>query len=128
MKTVPADEHIRRVRLAKARQFKAVADDALELAPDGSDVADAVVTLLIHAGIAAADALCAKELQVHAKGDSHKDSTRLVSSINPAAGQHLKRLLDMKTRAGYGHDPVSATQLQQAERSASFLLSLANTT
>lgn len=125
MKTVPANESVRRGRLAKAQQFKAVADDTLALADDEKDVADAVVTLLVHAGIAASDAICAKALHEHAKGENHKDATTLLQTVNPEAARHLLRLLGMKTRAGYGHDPVNKTQLEQAERSAATLIEIA---
>lgn len=125
MKTVPANESVRRGRLAKAQQFKAVADDALALADDEKDIADAVVTLLVHAGIAASDAICAKALHEHAKGENHKDAATLLQTVNPEAARHLLRLLGMKTRAGYGHDPVNKTQLEQAARSAATLIEIA---
>ena len=125
MKTTPAGESVRLGRLAKALQFKAVADDALALAQDGSDVADAVVTLFVHAGIAASDAPCARKLHVHSKGSDHMEAVALLRTVNQTASQHLKRLLSMKTRAGYGNDPATNEQLQLAERSASALISLA---
>ena len=125
MKTVPANESVRRGRLAKALQFKAVADDALALADEGHGVADAVVTLLVHAGIAASDAICAQALHEHAKGENHMEAAMLLHTVNPAAAKRLKRLLGMKTRAGYGHDPVTNYQLQQAERSAAALIDFA---
>lgn len=48
---------IRVGRLAKARQFLLAADTIAAVVND-SEVADAYVTLCVHAGIAAADVLC----------------------------------------------------------------------
>lgn len=62
VRTVSADDNVRRGRLAKARQFLRVAEDARDLADDEATVGDAAVTLYVHAGIAAADAICARAL------------------------------------------------------------------
>lgn len=55
-------------RLAKARQFADAAHDVLALAGEADDVADAFVTLAVHAGIAAADVICCVRLGRHARG------------------------------------------------------------
>ncbi|OIH83438.1 hypothetical protein BLJ79_15270 [Arthrobacter sp. UCD-GKA] len=125
MKTVPAGAGVRRGRLAKAVQFRKVATDALELADEAKDVADAVVTLCVHAGIAAADAICAFSLGEHAKGDDHREAVKLLATVDGEAAQHLGRLLKMKTKAGYGHDPVSGDNLKQAQRCMNLLLDAA---
>ncbi|RLP76397.1 hypothetical protein D9V32_05880 [Mycetocola tolaasinivorans] len=122
-KTVPADDVVRRGRLAKAEQFLHVADDALELAlTDTLGVGDAAVTLYVHAGIAAADALCAGALGHHAQGQDHQDAISLLGTVNTAAARELSALLAMKTRAGYGHDPISASNLRRASRAARALV------
>jgi len=46
---------IREGRMAKAKQFVDAAETVEALADDPNDVADAYVTLCVHAGIAAAD-------------------------------------------------------------------------
>jgi hypothetical protein len=48
---------VREGRLDKANQFVAVARDVADLADQAQDVADAYVTLLVDAGIAATDVL-----------------------------------------------------------------------
>lgn len=76
---VQADEQVRRGRLAKAKQCMRVAEDAEEL--DGGDgVADAAVALYVHAGIVAADAICARALGVHARGQDHQEAIELLAS------------------------------------------------
>ncbi|MDO5512210.1 hypothetical protein [Corynebacterium sp.] len=126
-RTVPADDHVRRGRLTKARQFLAVADDARDLHDSDETVADACVTLYVHAGIAAADAVCARHLGRHAKGQSHEEAVQLLAMVDRTAAQDLSVLLGMKTRAGYGHDSVTATQVLRASRLASRLVDLALT-
>lgn len=83
-KTVTADDSVRRGRIAKAKQFLQVADDARELAVDDFEVADA--------------------------------------AVDSGASIYLNNLLAMKTRAGYGHDPISHTNLVRAERAARALM------
>ena len=48
--------------MAKAKQFVEAAETVESLADDANDVADAYVTLCVHAGIAAADVICCKRL------------------------------------------------------------------
>lgn len=124
-RTVAADKVVQQGRLAKAKQFLQVADDARELS-DGDDVADACVTLYVHAGIAAADAICAGALGKHSKGQDHQDAIALLASVDKQASTSLGVLLGMKTRAGYGHDPISGTKLTSAERAARSLVAKAS--
>jgi len=120
-RTVPADETVRRGRLGKAKQFLRVADDALEL-EEGRGAGDAAVSLYVLAGIAAADAICARALGQHSKGQDHQDAIALLASVDREASKWLSTLLGMKTRAGYGHDPVGAERLRSAQRAASSLV------
>ncbi len=118
IRTVPAEDGARRGRLAKATQFQSVAEDVLELAAVHTGVADAAVTLFVHAGIAAADAICAAALGKYARGQDHGEAVGLLNSVDPESARALNTLLGMKTRAGYGHTPVSGAQLARAERAA----------
>lgn len=120
-RVVRADENVRRGRLAKAKQFMRVAEDAEEL-DEGDGVADAAVTLYVHAGIAAADALCARALGLHAHGQDHQNAITLLASVDKDAAADLRVLLAMKTRAGYGYDPISAERLARAQRAARSLV------
>lgn len=123
-KTIGADTSVRQGRLAKAQQFLQVADDARELSED-NEVADAAVTLYIHAGIAAADALCAAALGEHAQGTDHRQAVSLLGSVDKEAAKYLDTLLRMKTRAGYGHHPINESNLRKAARAATALVSQA---
>jgi hypothetical protein len=112
-------------RLGKAEQFFDAAVTVRDLADDEADVADAVVTLLVHAGIAAADALCCQALGEHAQGDNHNEAIGLVVRIRPD-GADLARalgiLLGAKTRAGYGHEPLDRDSRLRCERAAEKLV------
>ena len=62
MKTVPADDNVRRGRLAKALQCSQVAMEVLLLADEDRDVADEVVTPFVDAGVAASEPIRAARL------------------------------------------------------------------
>lgn len=125
MRAVAADKKARAGRLVKAKRFLRVADDARELA-DEDEVADAAVTLYVHAGIAAADAICAGALGMYARGENHQQAIQLLGTVDKAASSSLKTQLSMKTRAGYGHDPVSGNDLRRAARAARALVEKAS--
>ena len=68
----------RRGRLAKARQFLE-AVELVEALADEDDLLDAMVTLCVHAGIAAADVICCARLGEHATGQNHTEAVEAVS-------------------------------------------------
>lgn len=116
---------VREGRLAKANQFVAVARDVADLADQAKDVADAYVTLLVHAGIAAADVICCARLGEYAQGVDHNDAIALLKTADAAAARHLETLLKMKTRVGYGHTSASQEDLKKAQRAGDALLKAA---
>ena len=125
MRTAQGSEEIRLGRLNKAVQFQKVALDALDLAEEHHEVADAVATLCVHAGIAASDAICIARLGHFAQGQDHSEAAGLPRTVDATAAKHLTTLLAMKTRAGYGHHAVTTEQLKKATRAMSALLELA---
>jgi len=48
-----------------------------------------------------------------------------LKKANPEASVLLSRLLELKTKAGYGHRPVSAADIRKAESAHKKLLHLA---
>lgn len=127
-RTVECTPAIRSGRRAKARQFLDEAEKILELADDPADVADAYVTLLVHAGIAAADVICCAELGIHAQGESHNDAIALLAKANGRHAKDLRTLLAMKTKAGYSEIPVSSPERTRATRAAVRLVDAAEAT
>jgi hypothetical protein len=117
-------------RFTKAKQFLDAAATVRDLADDEADVGDAMVTLCVHAGIAAADVICCKALGHHAKGDDHRQAIAELSRVPPDGsrlGKDLRALLQIKTRAEYAAPPVSADQRKRAWRRAESLVEAART-
>jgi hypothetical protein len=112
-----------RVRVTQARSFLDVADLLLsednDLATPGTAAALAVL-----AGIAAADALCCMNIGRRARGQDHREATRLVAQVEPNGRAHsnaLARLLEIKDGAHYGTVYLSATRARTAIRNATTL-------
>ncbi len=111
--------------MAKAEQFADAAEVVRQVADEATDVADAYVTLCVHAGIAAADVVCAASLGVHAVGEHHQEAVALLARADKGASRHLAALLGMKTLAGYSHTPVSRDRAVRAGRAMDALLEAA---
>lgn len=121
-RTKPCTREIHAGRLRKAGQFAAAAATVADLADEASDVADAYVTLLIHAGIAASDVICCARLGEHAQTESHHEAVALLKKADPGSARPLEILLKMKTRIEYGHAPASLEDQKRAQRAADGLV------
>lgn len=124
-RTNPCTPEIRAGRLRKAEQFAEAAENVAELADEIDDVADAYVTLLVHAGIAAADVICCTRLGEHAQGENHNDGVALLRRADDSAARHLEILLRMKTRISYGHTSASHDDQKKAQRAVDALIKAA---
>lgn len=124
-RTIRADDAMRRGRLAKAEQFADAAVAVDLLAEEAADIADAYVTLCVHAGIAAADVICAARLGEFSRGENHDEAVALLATVDKALAAHLHALLAMKTLAGYSHTPVSGDRARRAGRAMAALLEAA---
>ncbi|ARU51828.1 putative urease superfamily metal-dependent hydrolase [Cellulosimicrobium cellulans] len=111
--------------MSKATQFAAAAHDVLDLADEAADVADAFVTLAVHAGIAAADVVCCVRLGRYSRSENHQDAVALLTAADGDAARHLSSLLRLKTRAGYSPSSVSSQDAVRAERAMDALVELA---
>jgi hypothetical protein len=128
-RTKACTQAIKAGRMQKAEQFADAAETIREFAPDEADVGDAYVTLLIHAGIAAADVICCDALGEHAHGESHTEAVELLRRVRPDGKElasALGSLLGAKTRAGYGHQPVNTQTRTRSMRAAEKLLRAAH--
>jgi hypothetical protein len=115
-------------RLRKAEQFLDAAATVRDLADDESDVGDALVTLCVHAGIAASDVICCKALGHFVQGEDHLQAVTELAKVSPGGkqlGNDLRALLQMKARAEYAAPPVSASQRKRAWRRAENLVTVA---
>ena len=115
-------------RLRKAEQFLEAARTVRDLAEDEAAIGDALVTLCVHAGIAASDVICCKALGHFVQGEDHLQAIAELSKVVPGGrrlGGDLRALLQMKTKAAYGAPPVSTEQRKRAWRRAESLVEAA---
>lgn len=122
MRTKPCAATIAQGRLNKSNQFITAAETIRDIADKDDEVADAYVTLCVHAGIAASDVICCGSLGKHAQGESHDEATALLASADKDAAKHLRTLLRLKTKAGYGHTPATKDEVKKASRAADVLI------
>lgn len=122
------NEEIASGRFRKAMQFLDVAEMVRDLANDESDVGDALVTLCVHAGVAASDVICCEAFGHFVQGEDHLQAIAELSRVTPdgvGLGKDLQALLQMKSRAGYAAPPVTADQRKRAWRRAERLVEAA---
>jgi hypothetical protein len=118
---------VRAGRLKKAREFR-LATDLLEESTSGQDdLADAYVTMCVHAGIAAADVICCRRLNVHHQGENHEEAVTMLGRVDRRLAGDLATLLRKKTAAGYGDRVSSAADRKQAKRAMERLVDSAET-
>lgn len=116
-------------RRRKMEVFVAAAEALLLFeGQDDPDVADALVSLRVTAGIAAADVICCSRLGRHATGRNHAEAVALLRQVDATLANHLRRLLNMKPKAQYGALAVSAQELRTSGRAADALLAAARET
>lgn len=109
-------------RRHKAEQFARATEIVDALADDEYDLIDAVVTLCVHAGIAASDVVCMRRLGTYMQSENHTDAVKHLRGADAAAASQLSTLLGMKTKAGYGYDSISGTDAKRAVRAMHALL------
>jgi hypothetical protein len=122
VRTQPCNAGIRRGRLRKAEQFIEAAHLIRDIADEHEDVADAYVTLCVHAGIAASDVICCTSLGEHAQGENHNEAIGLLTKADKNAAKHLNTLLKLKTKSGYSHTSSTAEEFKRAGRAAETLV------
>lgn len=121
MRRIERTPEIERGRRRKAERFADAARLVDEFDDDG-ELTDVIVTLCVHAGIAASDVICMKKLGTHVKGDNHAEAIAHLRSADREASSALASLLGMKTKAGYGFDSVSRADLTRAMRAMENLI------
>lgn len=87
------------------------------------------VGVAVLAGIAAADALCARRLLLIHRGEDHRAAADLLSGATPDGprlAMAFKRLIDLKDEAHYGVTLLSAAKARKAVGWARTLVARAN--
>ncbi|BBY62097.1 hypothetical protein [Mycolicibacterium helvum] len=118
-RTRPNTETIRRGRLKKAIEFL---DGAILI---DVDMPDAAVSLLVNAGIAAADVICVVRLGIYAAGENHNDAVALLAKADNGAEKHLRALLNVKSKVSYTHQSATADERKRSRRAAEALVEAA---
>ena len=108
-------------RLGKATQFLTAAE-LIASSIDDAELADAFITLCVHAGIAASDVICCAKLNEHSLGGNHNSAVGLLSQVDQDSAVHLRTLLDMKGHAGYSAVPSSPEYQESARIAAQALV------
>jgi hypothetical protein len=121
----PCTHEIRRGRLRKANQFIDAATLIADQAGAEASIADAFVTLCVHAGIAASDVICCARLGQYANGEDHSQAVALLAKADGGSAKHLRVLLAMKTKAGYSHARATISDAKRAVRAAEALVETA---
>ena len=112
-----------RFHLAKAKEFVRAATDSLDLGNHIAATGNAV-----HAGIAAADAICAMKAGAVWKGEHSQAAAHLEASGEAEgrqAARHLRRLLPLKSKAEYEPVPVPPAEAAGAVEAARRIVAIA---
>ncbi|MEZ0354825.1 hypothetical protein [Mycobacterium sp. SA01] len=118
-RTRPSSEAIRRGRLKKAVEFL---DSALLVEDDFPDPA---ISLLVNAGIAAADVICGVRLGIYAAGENHNEAVALLAKADAGTEKHLRALLNVKSKVSYTHQSATADERKRSRRAAEALVEAA---
>jgi hypothetical protein len=85
------------------------------------DTPNVSVDLLVDAGIAAAAVICCARLGLHATGQNHNEASVLLRQAEAGMENHLRTLLNLKTKVGYTHQPATVDERKKASRAAEAL-------
>jgi hypothetical protein len=110
--------------MRKAEGFLRAADEIC-LLDAASELQDPVVTLYVHAGIAATDVICCARLAKYSVGDNHAEAIALLKAADSPSAKHLQTLLSMKSKVGYSHERASPGDATKAGRAAGALVEAA---
>lgn len=66
--------------------------------------------------------ICCYRLGEYSSGESHNQAIELVKKVDTKLAADLRNLLQVKTLAGYGNDPVALDNRRRAKRSAQHLM------
>ncbi|MEO7803729.1 MAG: HEPN domain-containing protein [Actinomycetota bacterium] len=109
--------------LAKASQYLEAAQESLE-----SGWSDAAVSLAVHAGINAADAISGARQGIRSSGPDHSMAIKALGASGregAEAARYLRKLLPLKTLAEYDAAPISKQRAISALRSAEQIVAIA---
>ncbi len=106
-------------RMSKANEFFDAADHL------GDEMPNAAGDLYVDAGIAASDVICCVRLGVHSNTGNHSEAVALLRRADGGAERHLNTLLNLKNKAAYTHQDLTAVELKKMNSAAERLVEAA---
>lgn len=106
-------------RLSKANEFFDAAEHL------GEEMPNAAGDLYVDAGIAASDVICCVRLGVHSNTGKHSEAVALLKRADSGSERHLNTLLNLKNKAAYTHQDLTAAELKKMNRAAERLVEAA---
>ena len=126
MKTRKVDKHFYLNYIKKAEDFLRECENAIE-----NKNWNSAVSLAIHSGICAADALCIFSLGERSAGESHEEFTQLINKIDikdiNIKIRQLSSLIKFKNSAEYSENLMEEKDALSAKQNAERLLSWVKT-
>lgn len=126
VKTKGCPPEVRAGRFKKAIGFLKAADFIEAEISNDDDLADAYVTLCIHAGIAAADVICCFYRMEYSVDPDHKQAIVLLAQVDRSSSVHLDTLVQLKTKSAYTHEHSTAAICEKVGIAAAELVEVAN--
>lgn len=81
--------------------------------------------LYVDSGIAAADVICCVRLGAHSNTGKHNEAVALLKRADNGSERHLNTLLNLKNKAAYTHQGLTAAELKRMNRAAERLVEAA---
>ncbi|MBF6257853.1 hypothetical protein IU436_18740 [Nocardia farcinica] len=106
-------------RMSKANEFFDAAEHL------GEEMPNAAGDLYVDAGIAASDVICCVRLGVHSNTGNHSEAVALLKRADSGSERHLNTLLNLKNKAAYTHQGLTAAELKKMNRAADYLVEVA---
>lgn len=125
VKTTGCPPEVQAGRLRKARGFLRAADIIEPYISEDVNLADAYLTLCVHAGIAASDVICCAKRQMHSIDPDHKSAVAFLAEVDEPNSVHLDTLVSVKTQSGYTHIHATPELCENVKAAATVLVNAA---
>ncbi len=125
VKTTGCPPEVQAGRLRKANGFLRAADIIEPYISEDVNLADAYVTLCVHAGIAASDVICCAKRQGHSIDPDHKSAVAILADMDEPNSVHLDTLVSVKTQSGYTHIHATPNLCEDVKNAATALVTAA---
>ena len=125
VKTIVCPPEVQAGRLRKANGFLRAADIVEPYIAEDVNLADAYVTLCVHAGIAASDVSCCARRQLHSIDPDHKSAVAFLAEVDQPNSIHLDTLVSVKTQSGYTHIHATPELCENVKTAATALVTAA---